>query len=97
MIILGQKLKTYTDYRNLTCKTSTLIERYGEYLYYKKHSPDIDYIPSKKNIAAYALSKLPNNVNQETTHESTYTMEKIKTLRHQTDRRHISSIFQTLL
>ena len=28
-------------------------------------------------MVAYALSRLPNNINQETTHESTYTMETI--------------------
>ena len=46
----------------------------------EEYGPDIDYIPGAKNIAIYALSRLPNNVNQETTHESTYTMEKMSEL-----------------
>ena len=43
-----------------------LLEEYG---------PAIEYIKDKKHIAAYVISKLPNNSNQETTHEQTYTME----------------------
>ena len=37
----------------------------------------MEYIQGEKNIAADALSQLPNNVNQETTHDSTYKMETI--------------------
>ena len=37
----------------------------------------IEYIPGNKNIASDALSQLPNNVNQETTHYSNNTMETI--------------------
>ena len=37
-------------------------------------------ISLEKNILADALSRLPNNENQETTHESTYTMETISEL-----------------
>ena len=32
----------------------------------EEYGPDIDYILGEKNIAAYALSGLPNNGNQET-------------------------------
>ena len=42
----------------------------------EEYGLDIDYIPGANNIAADALSRLTNNVNQETTHESTYTKEK---------------------
>ena len=34
----------------------------------EEYSPDIEYIKGEKNIAADALSRLPNNGNQETTH-----------------------------
>ena len=43
----------------------------------KKYIPEIQYIPGKKIIAEDALSWLPNNRNQNTTHESTYWMETI--------------------
>ena len=42
----------------------------------EEYGPGIEYILGNKNIAADALSRLPNNGNQETTHESTYTTEK---------------------
>ena len=42
-----------------------------------EYFPDIKYIQGEKYIAADALSQLPNNVNQETTHDSTYKMETI--------------------
>ena len=41
----------------------------------EEYGPGIEYIMGDKHIAAYALSRLPKNVNQETTHESTYTAE----------------------
>ena len=40
-----------------------MIEYYG---------PVIEHIQFNKNIVAYALSRLPININQENTHESTY-------------------------
>ena len=46
----------------------------------EEYGPDIEYIPGANNIAVDALSQLPNNGNQETTHESTYTMEKMSEL-----------------
>ena len=48
--------------------------------YIKKYGPDIEYVPSKKNIAADVLSWLPNNGNQETTNESTYLTETMSKL-----------------
>ena len=34
----------------------------------EKYSPDVEYITGAKNIVLDALSRLINNVNQETTH-----------------------------
>ena len=78
--LLGQQLKIYTDYKNLTCKNfntdqvlrwKLIVEEYGLY---------IKYIPGEKNIAADDLSQLPSNGNKQTTHESAYTMETISEL-----------------
>ena len=44
------------------------------------YRPYIEYIPGEKNIAADALSRLSNNENQETTHESTYKAETMSEL-----------------
>ena len=41
----------------------------------KKYSQYIEYIPGEKNIEADDLLQLTKNVNQETTHYSTYTAE----------------------
>ena len=46
----------------------------------EEYGPDIEYIMGKKNIAADALSRLPNNGYQDTTHESTYTTETMSEL-----------------
>ena len=43
----------------------------------EEYGMDVEYISGKKNIAADVLSRLPNKVNQETTHDSTYTTEKM--------------------
>ena len=40
----------------------------------EEYGPNIEYITDEKNIAADALSRLPNIRNQETTYESKYTM-----------------------
>ena len=41
----------------------------------EEYSPDTEYIHGAKIISTYALSQLPNNGNQEITHESTYATE----------------------
>ena len=74
-ILLGQQLKIYTDHKNLTCKNFStdciLVWR----IIQEEYSPYIVYITDNKNMVADALSHLPINKNQETTHESTYTTE----------------------
>ena len=74
-VLLGQQLKIYNNHKNITWKNlntdrvlwlKTLLEEYGL---------DIKYILGNIYIAVYVLSRLPNNGNQETTHESTYLME----------------------
>ena len=68
-ILLGQELKFYTDHKNLTCKNFNNNLVLWWRLILEEYSPDIEYIPGKKNIVADALSQLHINVNQETTHE----------------------------
>ena len=46
----------------------------------EEYGPGIYYIKGYNNRAAYALSRLPNNGNQETTHEQTYTTETMPDL-----------------
>ena len=46
----------------------------------EEYGPDIKYIQGANNIAAYALSRLPNNGNQDITHESKYTTETMSEL-----------------
>ena len=46
----------------------------------EEYGSDIEYVAGDKYIAKYVLSQLPNNRNQETTHESTYLMETISEL-----------------
>ena len=41
----------------------------------EEYGPDIEYIKDENNIAADTLSQLPNNGNQDTTHEETYATE----------------------
>ena len=65
---------------NLTCKNFNTDIVLWWILILEEYGPDIDYIPGQKNIAADALSQLLNNRNQDTTHESTYTTEKMSEL-----------------
>ena len=43
-------------------------------------SLEIEYIPGEENIVPDVLSQLPNNGNQKTAHESTYTTETMSEL-----------------
>ena len=75
-----QQFKIYTDHKNLAYKSfnTNLVLRCR--LVLEKNSMYIEYILGKKNIAADALSPLPNDRNQDNTHESTYTMENMSQL-----------------
>ena len=46
----------------------------------EEYGTDIKYIQGRENIVAYALSRLNNNGNQKTTHETTYTTETMPEL-----------------
>ena len=72
---MGQQLKIYTDHKNLTCKKSNTDPVLRWRLIIEEYSPNIEYISVENNMVADALSRLPNNVYQKTTHESTYTTE----------------------
>ena len=76
-ILLGQQLKIYTDHNNLICKNFSTDHILWWVIIIEEYSPYIEYIPGAKNIVAYALSRLPTKGNQETTHESMYTMENM--------------------
>ena len=71
-ILLGQRLKIYTDHKHLTCKNFNNNRVLRWRLILEEYSPDIDYIWGEKIIAADALYKLKNYRNQEITHKSTY-------------------------
>ena len=71
-ILLGHKLRIYTDNKNLTCKLfdTDIVLRWR--LILEDYGPDIEYIKVEKNIVADGLSRITLNGNQETTHKSTY-------------------------
>ena len=71
-ILPGQKLRIYTDHKNLTYKhfNTDIILIWG--LLLEEYGPDIEYIKREKNIVSDALSRLPLTGNEETTQNSTY-------------------------
>ena len=79
-VLLGQKLKIYTGHKNLTYKNSNTNHMLQWRLILEEYGLDIQYIPGVKTISVDALSQLPNNGNQENTHESTYTTETMPEL-----------------
>ena len=70
----------YTDHKNLTWKNFNTNRVLRWRLISEEYGPDIEHIPYKKNIAADTISWLPNNGNQETTHESMYLTETMSEL-----------------
>ena len=72
---MGQKLKIYTDHKNITCKNFNNDNVLRWIIILEEYSPDIEYVPGNKNIVADVLSRLPINGSQNTTYESTYKTE----------------------
>ena len=66
-IIFGQKLRIYTDHKNLTCKIFNTDRVFIWRLILEEYFPGIEYIKGDKNIVAYVLSRITLNGNQETT------------------------------
>ena len=62
-ILLGQKLRIYTDCKNLTCKHFNTDRVLRWRLIIEDYVPDIEYIKGEKNIVADALSRFPLNGN----------------------------------
>ena len=79
-ILLRQQLKIYIDHNNITCKNFNTKHVLRWRLILEEYSLDIEYTPCAKSIVADALSQLPNNGNQDTTHEPTYTTETMSEL-----------------
>ena len=63
-ILLGQRLKLYTDHKNMTCDKFNTNQVLCWGLILEEYSLYIDYIPEMKNIREDALSRLTNNRNQ---------------------------------
>ena len=70
--MLGQKLRIYTDHKNLTCKNfnTDVVLRWR--LILEEYGPDIEYIKGEKNIVTYGLPRLYLNWNKETAHNFTH-------------------------
>ena len=73
-ILLGQ-LNIYTKHKNLSCKNFNNDRVLQWRLILEEYGLGVEYIPGEKNISVHALSQLPSNINQETTHELTYVTE----------------------
>ena len=58
-ILLGQKIVVYTDHKNLTFANFTTDRVTRWRLIVEEYGPKIAYLPSKTNIIADALSRLP--------------------------------------
>ena len=72
---MRSKIKNTYRHKNLTCKNFNTDRVLRWRLILEEYGPDIKYIQGKENIAADALSRLTNNGNQETIHETAYTTE----------------------
>ena len=66
-ILLGHKLRIYTDNKNLTCEFFNTNRVLRWRLTLEEYGPDIEYIKGENNTAADRLSIPPLNRNQETT------------------------------
>ena len=70
--LLGQRLRIYTDHKNLTCNNFNTDIVLVCILILEEYDPYLEYIKGKKNIVEDAPSTYPLNGNQETTWKSTY-------------------------
>ena len=66
-IILGNKLRIYTDYKKIHVIIFHTDRLLRCILILKEYVPDIEYIKGDKNIVADTLSRFTLNYNQETT------------------------------
>ena len=71
-ILLGQKLRIYTDNKELTCKNFNTYRVLKWRLILEEYGPDIEYIKGEKNIVSDNLSIFLLNGSQETTQKTTY-------------------------
>ena len=62
-ILFGQKLRIYTDHKNITCNNFNTDRSLRWRLILEGYGPDIEYIKGEKNIVSDALSRLTLNGN----------------------------------
>ena len=62
-VLPGQKLRIYTDHKNLTCGNFNINRVLIWRLILEDYGPDIEYIKGEKNIVADALSRITLNGN----------------------------------
>ena len=74
-ILIGHKLRVYTDHKNITCRNFNTNRVLIWILILKEYGTYIEYMKGQKNIVADAISRFPLNGNQETTQKSTYQRE----------------------
>ena len=84
-ILLGQKLRIYTDHKKLTCNHFNTERVLRRRIIIEEYGPDIEFIKCTENIAADTLSRFTLNGNQETT--QIYTYQKEKSVRNQQHQR----------
>ena len=80
-ILLGQKIRVYTDHKNLTYKNFNTEHVMRWRLVLEEYGPELIYIKGESNIIADALSRIDLNSNQTPTTEvqmaELYGQEKI--------------------
>ena len=75
MILLGQRLKIFTDHKNVTYKCFNNYCLLQWRLILEEYGPYIQYILGDKSITEDAISRLPKEGIQTSTYESKYTTE----------------------